>query len=97
MAIVTLTLAGLSGLLLASIGLYGVISYSVAQRVYELGVRAALGADRRDIIGLILREGLVVLTIASAIGLALSIPATRASSKLAAGLPSSDPVRWPSR
>lgn len=92
MAIVTLTLAGMSGLLLASIGLYGVISYSVAQRVYELGVRAALGADRRDIIGLILREGLVVLTIASAIGLALSIPATRASSKLAAGLPSSDPV-----
>jgi hypothetical protein len=91
-AIATLALAALSALLLSSIGLYGLISYSVAQRVYELGVRAALGADRRDIIALVLREGVAVLAIAILIGLALSVPAMRAASKLAAGLPSSDPA-----
>ena len=55
-----LVACGLVGLLLANIGLYGVISSSVAQRLRELGIGSTLGADRRDIIALVLREAATV-------------------------------------
>jgi putative ABC transport system permease protein len=79
-------------LLLASVGLYGVVSYSVAQRVHEIGVRAALGADRADILRLIIREGLKVGVLAAGVGLALSYTAVRLTSNLFVAMPRMDPV-----
>ena len=82
--------AGLIGLLLASVGIYGVVSYSVAQRTRELGVRRALGADRSDIIGLILREGTRVAVVGAALGLIAGYAAVRIVSSKLVSLPSFD-------
>jgi predicted permease len=59
-------------LLMAALGLYGVISYSVGQRTQEIGVRVALGADRRSVVGLVLRQGAVLAVAGVAIGAACS-------------------------
>jgi predicted permease len=88
-------LAGVFGLLagmLATIGLYGVISYMVARRRNEIGVRVALGADRGSVVRLVLREAVLLLAIGIAIGTALSIWAGRAAASLLFGLKPYDPV-----
>lgn len=69
-------------LALASVGLYGVLSYGVSQRRRELGVRAALGATRADLVGLILREGLTV----TATGLVIGLVAAAATTRLMRGV-----------
>jgi putative ABC transport system permease protein len=61
-------------LLLAAIGIYGLIAYSVGQRTYEIGIRIAMGAKRLDILKMIFREGMTMTAIGGAIGLALSLP-----------------------
>jgi predicted permease len=86
-AAVILATAGLIGLGLACIGLYGVVSYSAAQRVRELGIRATLGAQRRDLIVLLLRHGLQVTAVGLVLGLALGQSALRATAKMYPGLP----------
>src|SRR5262249_8880645 len=62
---------------LASVGLYGVMSYACAQRTHEVGIRMALGAQRRDVVGLILRQGLRLALSGVAIGLIAAWAATR--------------------
>ena len=89
-AVMVLGLAGAIGLLLASSGLYGLISYSVAQRVREIGVRMALGADRMDVLWLVIREGLAVSAWGIAIGFVLTYGAIRIVSRLVVALPSMD-------
>jgi len=64
-------------LLLAVIGVYAVLSYTVTQRRYEIGIRVAIGAQRRQVIGLVVGEGMVIALIALAIGLAASIAVAR--------------------
>ena len=64
-------------LLLASLGIYGVVSYSVAQRTQEIGVRMALGARSADVFGLILREGAALALIGAMVGIAAASMATR--------------------
>jgi predicted permease len=69
--------AGLLGLVLASIGLYGVLLYAVSRRTREIGLRVALGASPVGILRLVLRQSLAILTVGLAIGIALSIFAVR--------------------
>jgi predicted permease len=90
MAAALLSLAGLLGLGLASIGLYGVMSYSMQQRVREFGIRSALGANRWHIVRLVLRDGLVVLVLGAAAGVALTYGAIRAAARMVAPLPPFD-------
>ena len=83
---------GALALLLACIGLYGVLSYAVTQRTNEIGIRMALGAGRRQVIGMILREVSILLVI----GLAVGVPASLASARLIQnklyGLKPADPL-----
>ncbi len=72
----TTVFSGIS-LLLACLGLYGTISYGVNQRVAELGLRIALGADRRQVLWLVMREALVLVAIGSVVGFSLAYLAAR--------------------
>jgi putative ABC transport system permease protein len=77
LAAAILAASGVTGLCLASIGLCGMMSYSLAQRVHEIGVRAALGARRADILTMAIGEGLKIALIGCAIGGALTYTAFR--------------------
>jgi predicted permease len=83
--------AGLA-LLLACIGLYGVMSYTVAGRTREVGVRMALGARRSDVMELVLREAMVLIAIGLLIGVPLALAGTRVLSSFLFGLKSTDPL-----
>jgi putative ABC transport system permease protein len=78
--------------LLAVIGLYGVISYMVARRRNEIGIRMSLGANRRSIVALVLRECVLLLSIGLACGVALALTASRAAASLLFGLKPHDPA-----
>jgi putative ABC transport system permease protein len=86
------TAFGLLALVVASVGLYGVLAYDVASRTRELGVRAALGARTRDVAWLVLRRGLTVTAVGIAIGLAGAAIASRWVADLLFGVPARDPA-----
>jgi putative ABC transport system permease protein len=87
------TFAGLA-LVLASLGLYGVISYSARQRTREIGVRAALGASSRDVLRLILGHGMMLAGIGIVLGLVASFALTRVVQAYLVGVSSTDPVAF---
>jgi len=87
------TFAGLA-LVLAALGLYGVIAYSVRQRTREIGVRTALGATDRDVLRLILGQGLLVATIGIVLGLGASMGLTRIVSSYLVGVGARDPITF---
>jgi predicted permease len=89
-----LLLLGAVSLVLAALGVYGVVAYAVAQRTQEFGVRMALGASRRDVVWLVLRRGLVLTAVGVAIGLVLSLALTRLVASFLNGVSPFDPVTY---
>src|SRR5215831_5111954 len=83
---------GLLGLLLACIGLYGVMSYDVERRTREIGVRIAFGAQRRDVAGLVLRQTMLMAVIGVIVGLSAALATTRLITSLLYGLTPNDPL-----
>jgi putative ABC transport system permease protein len=83
--------AGLA-LILAMVGIYGVMCYGVAQRTNEFGIRMTLGAQRGDMMGLVLKQGLRVAAIGAAAGVAAAVGATRLLSSLLFGVKPGDPI-----
>jgi ABC-type antimicrobial peptide transport system permease subunit len=90
-AVVLLAIFAGVALLLASVGLYGVISYSVAQRTRELGIRLALGAQRRDVLRLVVQEGMRFVALGIGAGLAGAFALTRLMKSLLYGVGAADP------
>jgi ABC-type antimicrobial peptide transport system permease subunit len=89
-----LTSAGAMALFLGVIGIYGVISYSVSQRIREIGIRRALGCTRSQVINLFMRDGLLLAGIGSACGMIAAIGLTRLMKTLLFEVGSGDPLTY---
>ena len=85
--------AGLA-LVLSAIGLYGVIAYSVARRTQEIGVRMAVGANRGNVFGLVLREGMTLSFAGALLGLAVALASSHLLAGLLYGVGSKDPFTF---
>jgi predicted permease len=83
---------GLVALVLACIGLYGVMSYAVARRTNEIGIRMALGAGQRDVVGMVMKESMIPVGIGLAIGLLAALGITRFIASMLFGLEANDPA-----
>lgn len=85
---------GLLGLILAVVGIYSVVSYAAVQRTQEIGIRMAMGAAPRDILRMVLRQGLGVVGIGLALGLVVALAGTRVMSSLFLGIKPTDPLTF---
>src|ERR1700722_1451539 len=85
---------GALGMLLAGLGIYGVLSYSVSQRLREIGIRLALGAQTKDVLRLIVGHGLRLALVGAAVGALVSVMARRGMSSLLFGISATDPVTF---
>jgi ABC-type antimicrobial peptide transport system permease subunit len=77
---------------LAAVGIYGVVSYSVTRRTREIGVRLALGAQRSDVLAMIVRQGLALALAGAAIGLVAAFSLTRVMNTMLFGITATDPL-----
>jgi predicted permease len=91
---ILLAVFGALGVLLATVGLYGVVAYGVSRRTHEVGIRIALGARRTDVVYLVLRQALAVVVVGTGIGLALAFVATQPLAGLLYGTSASDPLTF---
>jgi putative ABC transport system permease protein len=82
------------GLILASVGIYGVVSYSVSQRTHEIGIRMALGAERGDVLKIVVAQRLRAVLIGTGIGMAASIGLTRFLQTMLFGIKPTDPATF---
>jgi predicted permease len=87
-------LAGLMGLLISMVGIYGVISFSVARQTKDIGIRVALGARRAQVAGMVLRQGLTLTLAGSAIGLAAALGLSRITASLLYGVSPTDTLTF---
>jgi predicted permease len=85
---------GFVGLLLTGIGIYGVMAYAVTRRTREIGIRMALGAQRGDVVRMVLREGLSLIAIGSTIGVALAAAVSRVLAGFLFGIAPADPITF---
>jgi putative ABC transport system permease protein len=92
--LVLLAVFALTALVLAAVGIYGVISYSVTQRVNEIGIRMALGARSIDVLKLIVKQGMTPVVIGLAVGIAGALALTRVMSTLLVGVSANDPLTY---
>jgi predicted permease len=93
-AMLALGLFAVVAMLLAVVGIYGVMSYAVAERTREIGIRVALGAQTRDVLKLIIGQGLVLAGIGVALGLAGAAAVTRVMSSMLFGVSATDPATF---
>jgi putative ABC transport system permease protein len=89
-----LTVFASIALLLAAVGIYGLMSYAVEQRTHEIGIRMALGADQRKIMRLVLGQGMRLATVGTALDLAGTYGLTRLLAKFLFGVKPSDPLAY---
>ena len=82
------------GLILASVGIYGVVSYSVSQRTHEIGLRMALGSERGDVLKIVVGQGLRSVLIGTGIGVAASLALTRLLGSMLFGVKPADPLTF---
>ena len=87
-------LAGIIGLLISTIGIYGVISFAVARQTKDIGIRVALGARRGQILAMVLKQGILLTTIGAAIGFAIALAASRTAASLLYGISPTDALTF---
>ena len=85
---------GVLALLLACIGLYGLVSYEVARRTREIGIRTALGAEKREVLRLVLSQGMRLTLVGTAVGIGLALGLTRYTKDLLYGVKAADPLTY---
>ncbi|NKB89544.1 MAG: FtsX-like permease family protein [Acidobacteria bacterium] len=85
-----LGLLGIIGALLAAVGVYGVVAFAVARRTREIGIRMAIGADRRSVLSMVLRQGMGLIGIGAVIGVAVSLAFTRVLGAMLYGVSATD-------
>ncbi len=93
-AMLTLGLFAAIAVVLAAVGIYGVMSYAVSQQTHEIGIRMALGAADRDVVGLVIRNGLLLTGIAVAIGAAGALALARLMEGMVFGISTNDPLTF---
>ena len=93
-SLVLMSVFAVSALLLAALGIYGVMAFVVSQRAQEFGIRLALGAKPHDILGLAFRPGLMLTATGAVVGLGASILVTRLMSSLLFGVTAGDPITF---
>jgi putative ABC transport system permease protein len=89
-----LVIFGVIAVILAMTGVYGIVAYSVRQRTHEIGIRMALGANRRDVLLLLIRQGLLLVTLGVTVGMVGSIALTRLLGALLWGVTPTDPFTY---
>jgi putative ABC transport system permease protein len=91
---VLIALFGALALMLSAIGIYGVVAYAVTERTHEIGVRVALGARPRDVVAMVLRQGVAMIVAGTAVGVAAALAATRVIASLLFGVGAGDPATF---
>jgi ABC-type antimicrobial peptide transport system permease subunit len=91
---IVLGVFGILGLVLASVGIYGVMAYSVSQRTREIGIRVAMGAEPSNVTGMVLRQGLRLVVVGGVLGLVVALAASRAIQGLLVTSRALDPVSF---